>query len=56
MVKQNRSIKKLLLKHLSSRLVIVVPLFSSGFSNHGSEPADELRVAGTGREIAFAAH
>ena len=40
------------LKHLILLLIIVVPLFSLGISNHGLWSADEPRVAEIGREMA----
>ena len=39
------------LKHLILLLVIVIPLFSLGISNHGLWSADEPRVAEIGREM-----
>ena len=39
-------------KHLVLLLIIVVPLFSLGISNHGLWSADEPRVAEIGREMA----
>ena len=39
------------LKNLILLLVIVVPLFSLGLSNHGLWTADEPRVAEIGREM-----
>ena len=40
------------LKHLIMLLVVVVPLFSLGLTNHGLWSADEPRVAEIGREMA----
>ncbi len=40
------------LKHLMLLLIVVIPLFSLGLSNHGLWSADEPRVAETGREMA----
>lgn len=39
------------LKHLILLLIVVVPLFSLGLSNHGLWSADEPRVAEIGREM-----
>ena len=44
--------KKQILKHLILLLIVVVPLFSLGLSNHGLWSADEPRVAEIGREMA----
>ena len=41
-----------MLKHLTLLLVVVIPLFSLGVSNHGLWTADEPRVAEIGREMA----
>ena len=41
------------LKYLILLLVVVVPLFSLGLSNHGLWSADEPRVAEIGREMAL---
>jgi len=40
------------LKHLILLLIVVIPLFSLGISNHGLWSADEPRVAEIGREMA----
>jgi 4-amino-4-deoxy-L-arabinose transferase-like glycosyltransferase len=40
------------LKHLILLLIVVIPLFSLGLSNHGLWSADEPRVAEIGREMA----
>ncbi len=45
--------KKQVLKHLILLLIVVVPLFSLGLSNHGLWSADEPRVAEIGREMAL---
>jgi 4-amino-4-deoxy-L-arabinose transferase-like glycosyltransferase len=45
--------KTQILKHLILLLIVVVPLFSLGISNHGLWSADEPRVAGIGREMAI---
>jgi 4-amino-4-deoxy-L-arabinose transferase-like glycosyltransferase len=41
-----------MLKHLILLLIIAIPLFSLGLSNHGLWSADEPRVAEIGREMA----
>ena len=41
------------IKHLILLLIVVVPLFSLGLSNHGLWSADEPRVAEIGREMAL---
>lgn len=41
-----------ILKHLILFLIVVIPLFSLGISNHGLWTADEPRVAEIGREMA----
>jgi 4-amino-4-deoxy-L-arabinose transferase-like glycosyltransferase len=43
--------KKQVLKHLALLLLILIPLFSLGLSNHGLWSADEPRVAEIGREM-----
>ena len=43
--------KKQVLKHLLLLLIVVVPLFSLGLSNHWLWLADEPRVAEIGREM-----
>ena len=45
--------KKQVLKYLLLLLIVVVPLFSLGLSNHGLWSADEPRVAEIGREMAL---
>lgn len=40
------------LKHLMLLMIVVVPLFSLGLTNHGLWTPDEPRVAGIGREMA----
>jgi 4-amino-4-deoxy-L-arabinose transferase-like glycosyltransferase len=45
--------KTQVLKHLILLLIVVVPLFSLGLSNHGLWSADEPRVAEIGREMAL---
>ena len=45
--------KNQILKHLVLLLIVVVPLFSLGLSNHGLWSADEPRVAEIGREMAL---
>ena len=45
--------KTQVLKYLVLLLVVVVPLFSLGLSNHGLWSADEPRVAEIGREMAL---
>jgi hypothetical protein len=45
--------KTQVLKHLILLLIVVVPLFSLGLSNHGLWSADEPRVAEIGREMAI---
>ena len=45
--------KKQVLKYLVLLLIVVVPLFSLGLSNHGLWSADEPRVAEIGREMAL---
>jgi 4-amino-4-deoxy-L-arabinose transferase-like glycosyltransferase len=42
-----------ILKHLIMLLIVVVPLFSLGLSNHGLWSADEPRVAEISREMAI---
>jgi 4-amino-4-deoxy-L-arabinose transferase-like glycosyltransferase len=44
--------KKQILKYLVLLLIVIVPLFSLGLSNHGLWSADEPRVAEIGREMA----
>jgi 4-amino-4-deoxy-L-arabinose transferase-like glycosyltransferase len=44
---------KQVLKHLALLLLIIIPLFSLGLSNHGLWSADEPRVAEIGREMAL---
>jgi 4-amino-4-deoxy-L-arabinose transferase-like glycosyltransferase len=44
--------KNQILKHLGLLLIVVVPLFFLGLSNHGLWTADEPRVAEIGREMA----
>jgi 4-amino-4-deoxy-L-arabinose transferase-like glycosyltransferase len=44
--------KTQILKYLVLLLIVVVPLFSLGLSNHGLWSADEPRVAEIGREMA----
>jgi 4-amino-4-deoxy-L-arabinose transferase-like glycosyltransferase len=46
-------LKNDMLKHLLILLVVVVPLFSLGITNHGLWSADEPRVAEIGREMAL---
>jgi 4-amino-4-deoxy-L-arabinose transferase-like glycosyltransferase len=41
-----------ILKHLILLLIVLIPLFSLGISNHGLWTADEPRVAEIGREMA----
>ncbi len=41
------------IKHLILLLIVIVPLFSLGLSNHGLWSADEPRVAEIGREMAL---
>ena len=45
--------KTQVIKHLILLLIVVVPLFSLGLSNHGLWSADEPRVAEIGREMAL---
>ena len=45
--------QNLIFKNLLLLLIIVIPLFSLGISNHGLWSADEPRVAEIGREMAL---
>lgn len=48
-----RDRKKSIFKHLFLLLIVIIPLFSLGISNHGLWSADEPRVAEIGREMAL---
>ncbi len=47
------STKNDVLRYFVLLLIVVVPLFSIGLSNHGLWSADEPRVAEIGREMAL---